>query len=98
MMAAVPDENSADHDAVLLQRFAAGDQSAARALTDRLLPGALRQAWRILGDQIEAEDVAQDAMLRLWKQAPDWRQCPPAEGKQGKFLNAAEALKRAAGL
>ena len=60
-------------DAVLLERFAAGDQSAARALSDQLLPGALRQAYRMLGDQAEAEDVAQDAMLRLWKQATDWR-------------------------
>ena len=60
-------------DAALLERFAAGDQSAARILTDRLLPGAMRQAWRMLGDQSEAEDVAQEAMLRLWRQASDWR-------------------------
>ncbi len=63
----------ADGDAELLARFAAGDQSAARELTDTLLPGAMRQAWRMLGDQIEAEDIAQEAMLRLWKQAADWR-------------------------
>ena len=63
----------ADSDAQLLARFAAGDQSAARTLTEQLLPGAMRQAWRILGDQIEAEDVAQEAMLRLWRQASDWR-------------------------
>ncbi len=72
-MTATPENLAADADAVLLAQFAAGDQSAARALTDQLLPGALRQAWRILGDRTEAEDVAQDAMLRLWKQATDWR-------------------------
>ena len=65
--------SSADEDALLLSRFAVGDQGAARTLTDRLLPGVLRQAWRILGDEAEAEDVAQDAMLRLWRQAGDWR-------------------------
>jgi RNA polymerase sigma factor (sigma-70 family) len=65
--------SSADEDALLLSRFAVGDQGAARTLTDRLLPGVLRQAWRILGDEAEAEDVAQDAMLRLWRQASDWR-------------------------
>lgn len=63
----------ADSDAQLLALFAAGDQAAARTLTDQLLPGAMRQAWRILGDQIEAEDVAQEAMLRLWRQSSDWR-------------------------
>lgn len=72
-MAAMPDGAGVDEDAVLLARFAAGDQGAARALTEQLLPGALRQAWRILGDRTEAEDVAQDAMLRLWRQAADWR-------------------------
>jgi len=61
-------------DAALLAKFAAGDQSAARILTDRLLPNVVRQAWRILGDEAEAEDVAQDAMLRLWRQAADWRE------------------------
>jgi RNA polymerase sigma-70 factor (ECF subfamily) len=67
------DTVSADSDALLLARFAVGDQGAARILTDRLLPGVMRQAWRILGDEAEAEDVAQDAMLRLWRQAGDWR-------------------------
>lgn len=72
-MAQVPDGDEIQDDAALLARFAAGDQGAARALTDRLLPGALRQAWRMLGDRTEAEDVAQDAMLRLWRQADSWR-------------------------
>ena len=61
-MAAQPQSSGKDHDAELLARFATGDQSAARALTDQLLPGAMRQAWRMLGDQTEAEDVAQDAV------------------------------------
>ena len=72
-MTAKADGSGVDADAVLLARFAEGDQSAARALTEQLLPGAMRQAWRMLGDQAEAEDVAQDAMMRLWKQATDWR-------------------------
>lgn len=40
----------------------------------RLLPRVLAQATRMLGVPAEAEDVAQDAMMRLWKIAPDWRQ------------------------
>ena len=59
-------------DEDLLARFADGDQSAARALTMRLAPGSLALARRLLGDEAEAEDVAQEAMLRLWKIAPDW--------------------------
>ena len=61
-------------DGALLVAFANGDPSAARALSDRLLPRVLGQATRMLHDRAEAEDVAQDAMLRLWKIAPDWRQ------------------------
>jgi RNA polymerase sigma-70 factor (ECF subfamily) len=72
-MTTAPEPGTVDKDAQLLARFANGDQGAARDLTDQLLPGALRQAWRILGDQAEAEDVAQEAMLRLWKQASEWR-------------------------
>ncbi len=72
-MSAMLDVRSADEDASLLARFAGGDQAAARTLTERCLPAVLRQAWRMLGDEAEAEDVAQEAMLRLWRQARDWR-------------------------
>ena len=54
--------------------YANGDGQAARYLTARLLPRVLAQATRMLGNGSEAEDVAQDAMMRLWKVAPDWRQ------------------------
>lgn len=67
------DTSGTEPEAVLLARFAEGDQSAARSLTDALLPNVTRQAWRMLGDESEAEDVAQEAMLRLWRQAADWR-------------------------
>ncbi|MEO0668467.1 MAG: RNA polymerase sigma factor [Pseudomonadota bacterium] len=60
-------------EAALLARYARGDAAAARALTLRLTPRAYAQAMRLLGDRAEAEDVAQDAMMRLWKIAPDWR-------------------------
>lgn len=60
-------------DAALLARYARGDAAAARMLTQRLTPRAFGHAVRLLGDQAEAEDVAQEAMMRLWKIAPDWR-------------------------
>ncbi|MEL6838835.1 MAG: RNA polymerase sigma factor [Pseudomonadota bacterium] len=61
-------------DADLLVAFAGGDAHAARDLTTRLLPRVLAQATRMLANQSEAEDVAQEAMIRLWKIAPDWQE------------------------
>lgn len=59
-------------DADLLARYASGDRAAARILTQRLTPVVYRQALRLLWDTAEAEDVAQEAMLRLWRIAPEW--------------------------
>lgn len=61
-------------DEALLVLYANGDQAAAKALMMRLTPRVLGYASRLLNDRYEAEDVAQEAMLRLWKIAPDWRQ------------------------
>lgn len=62
-------------DEALLVAFGNGDADAARALTQRLAPRVLGYAARLLkGDRAEAEDVTQEAMLRLWKVAADWRQ------------------------
>lgn len=59
-------------DADLLAAFAGGDRAAALTLTERLTPRVLAQAFRVLGQRAEAEDVAQEAMMRLWRIAPDW--------------------------
>ena len=61
-------------DEALLVLYANGDRGAARSLVVRLGPLAYRVAMRMLGDAAEAEDLAQEAMLRLWKVAPEWRQ------------------------
>lgn len=62
-------------DEALLVLYANGDPLAARELASRHLPRVLGYAARLLGgDRAEAEDVAQEAMLRLWRIAPDWRQ------------------------
>lgn len=64
---------SADPDAALLARYAAGDAGAAQALATGLTPRVFGHAFRVLGDRAEAEDVTQEALMRLWKVAPDWR-------------------------
>lgn len=56
----------------LLDAFAKGNRAAALVLTEQLTPRVLAQAQRMLGNTAEAEDVAQEAMLRLWRIAPDW--------------------------
>lgn len=73
-MGMVLDTQSEDSDAALLAAFARGDQSAARVLTGRHLPRVFAHACRLLQDRAEAEDVAQDAMLKLWTVAPNWRE------------------------
>ena len=62
-------------DEVLMVLYANGDRHAALALTQRVTPRVLAYATRMLnGDRAEAEDVAQETMLRLWRMAPEWRQ------------------------
>ncbi|WP_417597514.1 RNA polymerase sigma factor [Pararhodobacter oceanensis] len=62
----------APSDDALLCAYAAGDTAAARELMERLAPRVLRLAQRLLQDRAEAEDVTQEAMLRLWQIAPKW--------------------------
>lgn len=53
-------------------RAGRGESGAIEALVSSKLPRVLRLAHRLLGDPMAAEDVAQEAMLRVWKQAPAW--------------------------
>lgn len=64
---------AADPDDDLIRRVARGEPAAVQALVDGKLPRLLALARRMLGDAAEAEDVAQEAFLRAWKQAPAWR-------------------------
>jgi len=63
---------TADPDEDLVRRVGEGDPAAIQAMVARKLPRMLSLAQRMLGDAAEAEDVAQEAMLRAWRQAPRW--------------------------
>ena len=62
-----------DSDEALMARVARGDEPAYRTLTRRHLPAMVGLARRILGNAADAEDVAQEAMLRVWTHAPRWQ-------------------------
>jgi RNA polymerase sigma factor (sigma-70 family) len=74
----------ADPDEELVRRVGQGDPAAIQAMVARKLPRMLALAQRMLGDSAEAEDVAQDAMLRAWKQAPRWK---PGQAKFDTWLH-----------
>ena len=73
-----------DPDEELVRRVGQGDPAAIQAMVARKLPRMLALAQRMLGDATEAEDVAQDAMLRAWKQAPRWT---PGQAKFDTWLH-----------
>lgn len=54
-------------------RVARGDEAAYRLLSRRHVPAMLGLARRILGNSTDAEDVTQEAMLRVWTHAPRWQ-------------------------
>jgi RNA polymerase sigma-70 factor (ECF subfamily) len=62
-----------DSDEALMARVARGDEAAFRALARRHIPAMVGLARRVLGNAAEAEDVAQEAMLRVWTHAPSWQ-------------------------
>jgi len=60
-------------DEELMHRIARGDEPAFRLLARRNAPRAIGLARRILGNAADAEEVIQEALLRVWTSAPRWR-------------------------
>lgn len=60
-----------------MARAAQGDERAFRVLAQRHAARALALARRMLGSEALAEEMVQDALLRVWINAPRWR--PEAE-------------------
>jgi RNA polymerase sigma-70 factor, ECF subfamily len=56
-------------DDELVRRAAGGDEAAWSGLVDRHLSAVVSFAWYRLGDRIEAEDIAQETLLRFAKKA-----------------------------
>lgn len=56
-----------------MARVGRGDEAAFRVLSRRHLAAMVALARHITGNAADAEDVAQDAMLRVWVHAPRWQ-------------------------
>ncbi len=75
---AQPDED----DNALMALVAQADQRAFQRLMSRHLAKTVRLAARMLGSDGLADDVAQEAFMRVWKHAPNWQD---AEKKGARF-------------
>jgi len=71
-----------DEDDALMRRIATGDERAYAMLVQKHLGRTVRTAMRILGNQADAEDAAQDAFIRVWKHAENWE---PEANRGAKF-------------
>jgi len=64
-------EERSDED--LMAEIAGGDRAAFETLSRRHARRSLALASRVLGNGADAEEVVQDAFLRIWLHAADWR-------------------------
>ena len=62
-----------DEDEELLKRLAANDEAAFRQLVERHIDRAFGIALRIVRSRADAEDVVQDAMLKVWVHRGQWQ-------------------------
>lgn len=67
------EERDGDPDAELLARIRTGEPAAFRMLMTNKLPRVHGLALRLLRDPVQADDVAQEAFLRVWRHAGEWQ-------------------------
>lgn len=72
-----------DEDAALFMKVAAGDKRAFATLFDRHQNSIVRFAYRYVGSQAKAEELAQDIFVKLYKNAKSYR--PDAKFKTFMF-------------
>ena len=65
------DENS--HDVALMGRIGAGDHAAFRTLVERHQDAVVGTVAKMLGNSADAEDIAQQVFLRIWRHAKNYR-------------------------
>jgi len=70
-------------DAVLMRKVAGGDRRAFLSLYDEYAAKVYGLALRVLGDPMTAEEVTQDAFVRLWTRAETFN---PDRGRLSSWL------------
>ncbi|MBU1174158.1 MAG: RNA polymerase sigma factor [Alphaproteobacteria bacterium] len=63
-----------DEDDLLLRLVAQNSEAAFRVLVERHVDRSYALALRLLGNVADAEDVAQDVMLRIWSTRGRWQE------------------------
>lgn len=70
-------------DQAYARALAGSEPAAVREFTTRNLPVVLGIARRLLGDEAEAEDAAQDVFVKVWKNAHRWQ---PGRARFGTWI------------
>ena len=64
-------EDESDDD--LMRRAGTGDRGAFARLVERHFKRTVGLAGRIVRNRSDAEEIVQEAFMRAWTKAPDWR-------------------------
>lgn len=81
-------------DAACVERLAQRDAAALREVIAAHAERLHRIAWRMIGDAGEAEDIVQEALLRLWDQSPELAARHPAGSTAAASLRLGGWLAR----
>jgi RNA polymerase sigma-70 factor (ECF subfamily) len=68
-----PQRMAESHEQALLERIRNGDEYGFELLVKEHTGKVIGLAWRLVGNREEAEDLAQEAFLRLHRSLPDFR-------------------------
>lgn len=58
---------------MLMQRVAEGDQHVIQMILQQHLPRIYNLAYRIAKNEADAEEISQEAFLKLWQQSTSWK-------------------------
>lgn len=62
-----------DPDAEVIESVAGGDEKAFEQVVEKYQHPVLNTIYRYVGDRVEAEDIAQEVFLRVWRQARNFK-------------------------